>query len=144
MVREVLALIGGAGADVVYDPTYSLSSYAHFAACVAAGKVWMKLGPHAHAPGSKASAKVAEGRGAQVLLPDVGSFFGRGKQSLQVLTRSLQQAVKWYEQGEVRVHVSRTIECTAGALQKAFTGFEQINVGKVAFQIEPVAATGSA
>ena len=145
VVKEVLALTEGRGADVVYDPTYSLSSYTQSAACVAAGGVWIKLGLHMHTPGSEAIAKIAEERGATVLLPSVGSYFAPGKESsLQVLTRSLHQAVQWYERGSVRVYVSRTIDCTPEALQRAFTGFDQINVGKVAVQIAPESTIGQA
>ena len=104
----------------------------------------MKLGPHAHTPGSEASAEVAEGRGAQVLMPDFASYLGRGKEPLRVLTRSLQQPLEWYEQGVVRAHVSRTIEFTTEALQRALDELDKVNVGKVAVQVEPTATAASA
>ena len=75
VVAEVLAATNGKGADVVYDPTYALSSFAQSAACVASEGVWIKLGLDRYNPGSEAYSKVAEARGATALTPTLARWY---------------------------------------------------------------------
>ena len=140
VVAEVLAATGGKGADLVYDPTYEDSSYAQSAACVASGGVWMKLGENLE-PGSEQFSKIAEARGAKALTPTLGRWLPEygGKEPLisqrSILTQALRDAVQWYESGQLRVHVSKTVECEPNALQQAFQDFYKMNVGKVAVHV---------
>ena len=60
VVKEVLALTGGKGADLVYDPTYQPASFKQSASAVASGGVWMKLGTSTE--GAEEAMKTAEGR----------------------------------------------------------------------------------
>ena len=141
VLTEVLAATNGMGADVVYDPTGSLASFAQSAACVARGGVWIKLGLNRTQPGSDVYSKVAEARGATVITPTIGRWFPHmGGEEPYVsqqssMTRALRDAVGWYESGQLRVHISRTVECEPTELQQAFEDFNQMNVGKVAVHI---------
>jgi len=44
VVQQVLAVTAGRGADIVYDPTYSQSSFKQSASVVASGGRWLRLG----------------------------------------------------------------------------------------------------
>ena len=142
VVKEVLAATGGKGADVVYDPTFSLSSFAQSAACVASGGVWVKLGLDKNQPGAEAYSKVAEGRGATALTPTIGRWiaeFGGEEPYMHQqsrMTQALRDAVGWYESGALRPHINRTIECEPVAMQQAFDDLGKLDGGgKIAVSI---------
>ena len=142
IAKEVLAATDGKGADVVYDPTYSLSSYAQSAACVAAGGAWVKLGLDRFMPGAEAYSKVAQARGATALQPTMGRWFaefGHGEQPYMSeqhrMTQTLRDAVGWYHAGQVRPYITRTVECEPEALQRVLDELDSINVGKVAVRM---------
>jgi len=142
VVQQVLAATDGKGAEVVYDPTYAMSSFAQSAACVAAGGVWIKLGLFKYQPGSEVHAKVAEERGAKALSPTFGRWspdYGQGEQPYMSeqykMTQLLRDAVGWYEAGKVRPYVTREVQCEPAELQRALDELDSINVGKVAVRM---------
>ena len=84
----------------------------------------------------------AEARGATALTPTLGRWFPNLQNEEPYvseqwkLTQYLRDAVGWYQTGEVRVHVSTTVDGDAQSLQAAFDSFGQMNVGKVAVRVE--------
>ena len=140
--KRCLAATDGKDADLVYDPTYALSSFAQSAACVAAGGAWVKLGLFKYHPGSEAYAKVAESRDAAVCAPTFGRWvvaIGQGEQPYMneqyVMTQVLRDALGWYESGQVRPYVSHMVECEPTELRRTLNELDSVNVGKIALHI---------
>ena len=120
VVKEVLALTGGKGAELVYDPTYSVSSYKQSASVVSSGGLWLKLGSQDDAE----ARSIAESRGAKVVQADWGSmryaFNPEARKQTVKLRQMFEQAKRWYTEGKVKPHVTEVVPFEAKALQKAF------------------------
>jgi NADPH:quinone reductase-like Zn-dependent oxidoreductase len=141
VVSEVLRLTGGKGADLVYDPTYSTSSFKQSAAVVSSTGVWMRLGYWGQAADDTEARKIVESRGAQATFGDFGRFWFQPDYIAQLdkIRAGLRDAVGLYEEGKVRPHISSVVEFEAKAVQQAIN--EQtsgkLNVGKATVKICP-------
>jgi len=137
VVQEVMNLTGGKGADLVYDSTYTQSSYAQSAVVVARGGEYIRLGTEAQVAraGANDVQSVVEGRGARMVISDLGRYARDPLYQAQTakLTDGLKQAVSWYESGHLKPAITATVPFDAAALQQAFGDFLKgtNNVGKV-------------
>jgi NADPH:quinone reductase-like Zn-dependent oxidoreductase len=140
VVEEIMRLTGGKGVDLVYDSTYSQSSYMQSTAVVASGGKYIRLGTAAQMTqfGLEDMTTVVEGRGAKMVIADLGRY---STDPLYVGQRpkvaaGLRQAVRWYEEGKLRPIITQVIPFDSAALQRAFEDFLKgtINVGKVVVQ----------
>jgi len=137
VVREIMGITGNKGADLVYDSTYAQSSYNQSTAVIASGGVYIRLGTEMQLNryGVKDMRAVVEGRGAKMLIGDLGRYTMDPQYKSQVpkLTEALRQAGPWYEQGKLKPVITGTIKFDAAALQQAFDDFMKgkINVGKL-------------
>jgi len=127
LVKEILNLTGGRGADVVFDSTLSGDSYKVSTAVVASGGEYIRLGTPSQlkAFGIPDMTDVVEARGARLLFAD-------GTQANK-LVAGLEQAVRWYEAGKLKPLVTQVVRFGASELQGAFEAFVAgaTNVGKV-------------
>ncbi len=137
VVREIMSLTGGRGADLVYDSTYTQSSYAQSAAVVASGGVYIRLGTAEQLArsGAQDMRTLVESRGAKMFIADLGRYGvdPRYKTQTSKLIDGLRQAVSWYEEGKLKPVITATVPFEAAALQQAFEAFLKgiNNVGKV-------------
>jgi NADPH:quinone reductase len=137
VVAEVLRITGGKGADLVYDSTYTQSSYDKSAACVAAGGEYVQLGTEMQlerAGAGDVTAKV-EARGAKMVVADLGRYRVDPKYVARMpeVVEGQRRAIPWYEEGKLRPVITGVVPFEAGALQKALEDFGRgvSNVGKV-------------
>ena len=137
VVQEIMKLTGGRGADLVYDSTYTQSSYRVSAAAVAAGGLYVRLGTAASLARSGAEdvTSVVEGRGAKMLIGDLGRYRVDPQYRAQTskLSDGLRQAVLWYAERLVQPVITATVPLEAAALEQTFATFSKSvsNVGKV-------------
>jgi NADPH:quinone reductase-like Zn-dependent oxidoreductase len=137
VVQEVMSLTGGKGADLVYDSTYTQSSYAQSAAVVASGGEYIRLGTAEQLArtGAQDMRTLVEGRGAKMVIADLGRYGAdpRYKTQTSKLVDGLRQAVSWYEEEKLKPVITETVPFEAAALQQAFEAFLKgiNNVGKV-------------
>ena len=137
VVREIMRLTDGKGADLVYDSTYTQSSYTQSAAVVASGGEYIRLGTATQLTraGAEDMSAVVEGRGAKMVIADVGRYRTDPQYQAQTskLSDGLRQAVSWYEEGKLKPCITETVPLEAKALQRTFEGFLNgtNNVGKV-------------
>lgn len=143
VVREVLRITGGRGADVVYDSTYQQASYAQSTAVVAAGGEYIRLAsaPQLKSFGLVDLAQVVADRGAKLTIADLGRY-GSDPQFIAqwpLIAKGYDRAVAWYAAGKLKPVVTKVIPFAATALNKAINDFGrgQINVGKVVMEIGP-------
>jgi NADPH:quinone reductase-like Zn-dependent oxidoreductase len=134
---EVLRITGGKGADLVYDSTYTQSSYEKSAACVAAGGEYVRLGTEmqlARAGAGDVTAQV-EARGAKMVVADLGRYRLDPKYAARLpeVVEGQRRAITWYEEGKLRPVITGVVPFEAAALQKAFEDFSRgvNNAGKV-------------
>jgi len=104
--------------DLVWDSTYSPSSYKQSAGVVAKGGLWLRLGPTVDATEAIA---IAEGRGAKVDFTDFGRYWFREPYTKQIgrFTPILKEAVEFYNTGRVRPYISATVPFEPKAVQQA-------------------------
>ncbi len=137
VVAEVMRLTGGKGAELVYDSTYSQSSFERSAACVAAGGEYIRLGTPLQLQRVEAGdvTAVVEARGAKMVIGDLGRYQvdPQFEARMPEVMEGLQRAIDWYEQGKLRPVITQTVPFEAAALQTAFVDFLRgtNNVGKV-------------
>lgn len=137
VVEEIMKLTGGKGVDVVYDSTYSQSSYTQSAAVIASGGEYIRLGTpdQLSLTGAQDMREKVESRGAKMVIGDAGRYSIDPHYIAQAskLTDGLRQAVSWYEEGKLKPIITATLPFDASALQQAFEDFAKgiINVGKV-------------
>jgi NADPH:quinone reductase len=137
VVQEVMRLTGGKGVDLVYDSTYTQSSYRQSAAVVASGGTYIRLGTATQVTraGAEDMRTVVEGRGAKMVIADLGRYAvdPQYKDQTSKLIDGLRQAVSWYEEGKLHPVITETVPFEAAALQRAFDAFLKgtNNVGKV-------------
>ena len=137
VVQEIMRLTGGQGVDLVYDSTYTQSSYAQSAAVIALCGEYIRLGTSAQVAraGAEDMRPVVEGRGAIMVIGDLGRYRVDPMYQAQAskLQDGLRQAVCWYEAGQLAPVITETVSFSAGALQQAFEAFLSgaNNVGKV-------------
>ena len=137
VVAEVLRITGGKGADLVYDSTYTQSSYDVSAKVVAAGGVYIRLGTELQLSrvGARNMTAAVEARGARFVIADLGRYqrdpvyIAR----LPEIAEGQRRAVGWFEAGKLRPVITSVVPFEAAALQKAFDDFRDgtTNVGKV-------------
>lgn len=129
VVKEILTLTAGRGADVVFDSTHSRDSYKVSTAVVASGGEYIRLGTPVQlkAFGIPDMTDVVEGRGARLLFAD-GTQTGK-------LVEGLEQAVRWYEEGRLKPHVTQVVPFDPAELQRAFEGFGA-GTGKIVVRCE--------
>ncbi len=141
IVQEVMRLTDGKGAELVYDSTYTQSSYLQSAALVAFGGEYIWLGTAAQLAqaGAKDMSAAVEERGAKMVIGDLGRYnidpqFQARKSKLR---DGLKQAVVWYEEGKLKPIVTSTVPFEAAALQETFEAFLKgtNNVGKVVVEV---------
>ena len=138
VVAEVLAITGGKGADVVYDPTYKKDSMTQSAGCVASGGMWLRLGPQ-NADSAEA-VKVAEGRGATATHGEFGRYLRDPAwiSQLPLIRKALVEVTELYKDGKVRPHVNAVVPFDPAALQKALEEnlHGKSGAGKVLVKVE--------
>jgi len=140
VVKEILNLTGGRGADVVYDSTYSQASYDVSVAVVASGGDYIRLGTPTQLMnyGVQDLTPVVEGRGARLLIADCGRYSTDPQYiaRLDQLAAGMEQAVRWYEEGRLRPRVTQAVPFGPAQLQSAFEAFlaGTNNVAKVVVQ----------
>jgi NADPH2:quinone reductase len=137
VIKEVLAVTGGKGADVVYDPTYKAESMTQSAACVASGGVWLRLGMQDEM--SVEACKVAEERGATATYGDFGRYMYMPEYmaKIGVVRQALEDAVGLYLEGKVKPHISAVIPFEVEAVQQALTDSlnGKLSVGKAIVKV---------
>ncbi|MGO8694107.1 MAG: quinone oxidoreductase family protein [Rectinemataceae bacterium] len=137
VVREIMNLTGGQGADLVYDSTYSQASYNVSAAVVASGGEYIRLGTPMQltAFGIEDMTSVVEGRGANIVITDCGRYSTDPVYIAQMykLVAGMKQAVAWYEEGKLKPVVTQIVPFAPEPLQEAFEAFLGgiNNVGKI-------------
>ncbi len=137
VVKEVMRITGGKGADLVYDPTGSGASYAQSSAVIASGGEYIRLGTaqQIQIAGSPDMTAAVEARGAKMTIGDFGRYGREPAYIAQMpkIIEGMQRAVTWYEEKRLRPFVTETVRFDAVALQSAFDAFSNgtINVGKV-------------
>ena len=140
MVREIMKLTGGRGADVVYDSTYSQASYDVSAEVVASGGDYIRLGTPEQltAFGIGDMTSVVQRRGATLVVTDAGRYSTDPVYIAQAgkLFAGMKQGVQWYEEGKLKPAVTQIVPFGARHLQEAFDDFARgsNNVGKVIVQ----------
>ena len=127
VVAEVLRLTGGKGADLVYDSTYTQSSYEKSVACVAAGGEYVRLGTEMQLKNFGVGDFTAqvEARGAKMVIADLGRYRVDPKYAARLpeVVEGQRRAIGWYEEGKLRPVITEVVPFDAGALQKAFGDF---------------------
>jgi NADPH:quinone reductase-like Zn-dependent oxidoreductase len=104
---------------------------------VAPGGEYIRLGTAAQLTraGAEDMRAVVEGRGAKMVIADVGRYRTDPQYQAQTskLGDGLKQAVSWYEEGKLKPCITETVPLEAKALQRTFEGFLKgtNNVGKV-------------
>jgi NADPH2:quinone reductase len=137
VVAEVLRVTNGKGADLVYDSTYTQSSYEKSAACVAAGGEYIRLGTELQLERAGAGDVTATvvARGAAMVVADLGRYRVDPKYvaRLPEVIDGQKRAIGWYEEGKLRPVITRVVPFEAGALQTAFEEFGRgvNNTGKL-------------
>ena len=137
VVREIMNLTGGRGAEVVYDSTYSQASYDVSAETVASGGEYIRLGTPEQltAFGIQDMTSVVERRGATLVVTDAGRYSTDPVYIAQAgkLFAGMKQGIKWYEEGKLKPEVTQIVPFGAQQLQEAFDAFASgsNNVGKV-------------
>lgn len=137
VVGEIMRLTGGKGADLVYDSTYTQSSYDVSTAVVASGGDYIRLGTplQMQSFGLKDMTATVESRGAKMLTADPGRYRSDPlfQSRAHELVEGMKRAVLWHEEGKVKPFVTQDISFDAPSLQKALDDFlaGKINVGKV-------------
>jgi len=140
VVREIMNLTGGRGADLVYDSTYSQASYNVSAAVVASGGEYIRLGTPMQltAFGIEDMTAVVERRGAKMVITDCGRYSTDPVYIAQAdkLVAGVKQAVVWYEGGKLKPMVTQIVPFASQQLQGAFEAFLGgiNNVGKIVVQ----------
>ncbi len=129
VVKAVLHLTGGKGADFVYDTTCIPASCVQSASCVAAGGVFVKVGQRESVEGP--------GKDCQDIVEQRGATFKCGNHAGLQENQCMAKAVEWYEQGKVKPYVTKEVAFTAEEVQKAMdeVGAGVTNVGKVVVRI---------
>jgi NADPH:quinone reductase-like Zn-dependent oxidoreductase len=141
VVAEVLRITGGKGADLVYDSTYTQSSYLQSAAVVAAGGEYIRLGTELQLSraGAGDMTPVVEARGAKLVIADLGRYRTDPKYIARMpeITEGQQRAITWYEEAKLRPVITSVVPFDAAALQQAFEAFSSgvNNVGKVVVKV---------
>ena len=148
---EVDRITNGAGVDLVYDTTYSETSFANTAKMVRRGGTWIVLGV---GPGktsrqaettSPVDAILTE-RGARHLNVNLIRYFTEpsaldagAKASLRL---AMQRAMDWSEAGLVNPHIGKTIASTVDEINAELSDMKSGKgaVGKVAVAIDPALA----
>jgi NADPH:quinone reductase len=76
VVEAIMSVTGGKGADLVYDSTYTQSSYTQSAAVVASGGEYIRLGTAAQMSlsGAEDMRAVVDSRGAKMIIGDLGRY----------------------------------------------------------------------
>jgi NADPH2:quinone reductase len=137
VVGEIMRLTNGMGADLVYDSTYTQSSYDVSTAVVASGGTYIRLGtPEQLARfGAQDMTAVVESRGAKILVADCGRYNTDPLYMAQVykLVEGMKEAASWYREGKLKPAVTQVVPFDAAALQRTFQDFlgGTNNVGKV-------------
>ena len=137
VVREIMKLTDGRGADLVYDSTYSQASYDVSAAAVASGGEYIRLGTPMQltAFGIKDMTSLVEGRGASMVTTDCGRYSTDPVYIAQAykLAAGMKQAVLWYEEGKLKPVVTQIVPFAPESLQGDFEAFLGgiNNVGKI-------------
>ena len=137
VVREIMNLTGGRGADVVYDSTYSQASYDVSTEVVASGGDYIRLGTPMQltAYGINDTTSVVERRGASMIIGDCGRYSNDPVFIAQAakLFAGMKQGVQWYEEGKLRPSVTQIVPFGPRDLQEAFDAFlgGSNNLGKV-------------
>ena len=137
VVREIMNLTGGRGADLVYDSTYSKPSYDVSAAVVASGGEYIRLGTPMQltAFGIEDMTSVVERRVATMVITDCGRYSTDPVYIAQAdkLAAGMKQAVVWHEEGKLKPAVTQIVPFAPQSLQKAFEAFLEgtNNVGKI-------------
>ena len=128
VIDRVRELTGGKGADVVYDSTYSESSFAKSIPTVKEGGSWIVLGDFAR-EGSEEAKNVAQ-RKAQLVHADLARYWlgPERKQVKSFIQQSLEQGAKWIEEGKLKPYINQIIP-----LEQAEKAIEQIAHGKGGF-----------
>ncbi len=140
LVREIMNLTGGRGADVVYDSTYSQGSYKVSAAVVASRGEYIRLGTPMQltAFGIGDMTSVVERRGANLMIADCGRYSTDPVYIAQSdkLVAGMKQALVWYEEGKLKPVVTQIVPFAPQPLQGAFEAFLGgiNNVGKIVVQ----------
>jgi len=140
VVEEIMRLTGGKGVDLVYDSTYSQSSYIQSTGVIASGGEYIRLGTAAQMTqfGVEDMTTVVEGRGAKMVIGDLGRYSTDPlyKSQMPKVAEGLRQAVLWYEERKLRPVITQVVPFDSAALQRAFEDFLRgtINVGKVVVQ----------
>jgi NADPH2:quinone reductase len=143
VVGEIMKLTGGKGTDIVYDSTYTQSSYNVSSAVVASGGEYIRLGTQQQMQsfGLEDMTKAVESRGAKMLIADPGRYRSDPlfKPRAQELDEGMKQAVRWYTEGKLKPLVTQVIPFDASALQRAFEDFlaGKNNVGKIVVRCGP-------
>jgi len=135
VLKEIMRLTGGKGADVVYDSTYTQSSYTQSAGVLACSGEYIRLGTDMQMKltGAEDMRRVVEGRGAKWVIGDLGRYSvdAQYKAQMSKVIDGQKQAVSWSEEGKVRPVITETVPSTRRLCSRRLNLHEGINnVGK--------------
>lgn len=144
---EVMKLTNGRGVDVVFDPTYSETSFVQTAKMVARDGVWVVLGV---GPGRTTRKSVTESpvmdilkkRGAAYANANVLSFYTDpatlDDKAKSLLQKGMKLSMEWAEKKLVRAHLGKTITSTSRAISEELENMKsgRAPLGKVALVVD--------
>lgn len=132
VVKEVLRITNNKGVDIVYDPTYSTSSYVQSASVVAQNGHWIRLG--IGYPDDTEAVKVVQQRNATVGYADLARYIVNPEYiaKLPTLTRGLDLADELYAKNLIKPYISNTYQYTLQDVNRALDELKQgkTNLGK--------------
>ncbi|CAF1081181.1 unnamed protein product [Didymodactylos carnosus] len=132
IVEEVLKLTNGKGADIVYDATYSESSFDKSIQTVAEGGHWIVLGSQFANEDSK-EAKALAKRKASVIHADMAKYSINPEYVAKVKSfygGALKHATEWVEQGKLHP-ITQTIKLEQVQETLALVAKGKTGTGKV-------------
>jgi NADPH:quinone reductase-like Zn-dependent oxidoreductase len=149
----IAQLTDGQGVDLVFDATYSETSFVTTAKMVRRGGIWVVLGV---GPGKTTRKTITESpvdsilaeRGARHVNANLLRYFSepalldaRAKSFLQ---GALQRAMEWAEQGLVKAHIGKTIRSTVDEINASLQNMKSGKgpLGKVAVTVDEHAWMG--
>jgi NADPH:quinone reductase-like Zn-dependent oxidoreductase len=150
---EIMKLTDGRGADLVFDATYSETSFADTAKAVRQGGTWVVLGV---GPGKTTRTIETEspvegtlaGRGARYVNVNLLSYFsGHGKLDADAeasFELAMGAAMSWATEGLVVPHVGKTIDSSVDGINAQLHDMKMARgpIGKVAVTVDQRFADG--
>jgi NADPH:quinone reductase-like Zn-dependent oxidoreductase len=146
VAKEVMAITGGKGADLVWDSTYLRSSLEQSAALVAKGGLWCLLGTAQQRRMGGITdydglLQIARDRGATATFSDYARWHVPGtpqSESRPDIRREVMRiGMQYWQEGSVKPRVTKEVPFDATALQQTFDTWKDCNVGKIVVKVAP-------